>query len=160
MNKGTILVVEDDKMIQNLMATTLEISNYNFQIASNAEQGILKAASYNPDVIILDLGLPDIDGIEVIKRVRSFSCTPVIVVSARVDNDDKISALDAGADDYLTKPFNTEELLARIRAALRRKSYSNDERVQDSIFINGNLKIDYAQGCVYVDDKELHLTSI
>ena len=160
MNKGTILVIEDDKMIQNLMATTLEISNYNFQIASNAEQGILKAASYNPDVIILDLGLPDIDGIEVIKRVRSFSCTPVIVVSARVDNDDKISALDAGADDYLTKPFNTEELLARIRAALRRKSYSNDEKVQDSIFINGNLKIDYAQGCVYVDDKEVHLTAI
>ena len=112
MNKGTILVIEDDKMIQNLMATTLEISNYSFQIASNAEQGILKAASYNPDVIILDLGLPDMDGIEVIKKVRSFSCVPIIVVSARIDNDDKIEALDAGADDYLTKPFNTEELQA------------------------------------------------
>lgn len=160
MNKGTVLVIEDDKMIQNLMATTLEISSYSFQTASNAEQGILKAASYNPDVIILDLGLPDMDGIEVIKKVRSFSCVPIIVVSARIDNDDKISALDEGADDYLTKPFNTEELLARIRAALRRKNYTNEENIQSSVFTNANLKIDYAQGCVYVDDKEIHLTAI
>ena len=160
MNKGTILVIEDDKMIQNLMATTLESSNYSFQIASNAEQGILKAASYNPDVIILDLGLPDMDGIEVIKKVRSFSCVPIIVVSARIDNDDKIEALDAGADDYLTKPFNTEELLARIRVALRRKNYSGEESIQSSVFTNGSLRIDYAQGCVYVEDKEIHLTAI
>lgn len=160
MNKGTILVIEDDKMIQNLMATTLEISNYSFQIASNAEQGILKAASFNPDVIILDLGLPDMDGIEVIKKVRSFSCVPIIVVSARIDNDDKIEALDAGADDYLTKPFNTEELLARIRVALRRKNYSGEESIQSSVFTNGSLRIDYAQGCVYVEDKEIHLTAI
>ena len=154
MNKGTILVIEDDKMIQNLMATTLEISNYSFQIASNAEQGILKAASYNPDVIILDLGLPDMDGIEVIKKVRSFSCVPIIVVSARIDNDDKIEALDAGADDYLTKPFNTEELLARIRVALRRKNYSGEESIQSSVFTNGSLRIDYAQGCVYEKTKK------
>jgi len=160
MNKGTVLVIEDDKMIQNLMSTTLEISNYTYQIAPNAEQGILKAASYNPDVIILDLGLPDMDGIEVIKKVRSFSNIPIIVVSARIDNEDKISALDAGADDYLTKPFNTEELLARIRVALRRKTYTSEESVQTSVFTNGNLKIDYAQGCVYVDDKEVHLTAI
>lgn len=160
MNKGTVLVIEDDKMIQNLMATTLEISSYSFQTASNAEQGILKAASYNPDVIILDLGLPDMDGIEVIKKVRSFSCVPIIVVSARIDNDDKISALDEGADDYLTKPFNTEELLARIRAALRRKNYTNEENIQSAVFTNGNLKIDYVQGCVYVDNKEIHLTAI
>lgn len=160
MNKGTVLVIEDDKMIQNLMSTTLEISNYTYQIAPNAEQGILKAASYNPDVIILDLGLPDMDGIEVIKKVRSFSNIPIIVVSARIDNEDKISALDAGADDYLTKPFNTEELLARIRVALRRKTYTSEETMQTSVFTNGNLKIDYAQGCVYVDDKEVHLTAI
>lgn len=160
MNKGTVLVIEDDKMIQNLMSTTLEISNYAYQIAPNAEQGILKAASYNPDVIILDLGLPDMDGIEVIKKVRSFSNIPIIVVSARIDNEDKISALDAGADDYLTKPFNTEELLARIRVALRRKTYTGEETVQTSVFTNGNLKIDYAQGCVYVDDEEVHLTAI
>ena len=160
MNKGTVLVIEDDKMIQNLMSTTLEISNYTYQIAPNAEQGILKAASYNPDVIILDLGLPDMDGIEVIKKVRSFSNIPIIVVSARIDNEDKISALDAGADDYLTKPFNTEELLARIRVAVRRTNYGNEPSVQSNVFENGNLKIDYTSNCVYVDGQEVHLTAI
>lgn len=114
MNKGNILVIEDDKAIQNLIATTLEISNYSFQTASNYADGILKFTSYNPDVVILDLGLPDKDGIEIIKKVRTFSTVPIIVVSARTDNDDKINALDEGADDYLTKPFNTQELLARI----------------------------------------------
>ena len=122
MNKGTILVIEDDKAIQNLIATTLEINNYNYQTASNATEGILKFTSYNPDVLILDLGLPDSDGIHVIKKIRGFSNTPIIVVSARTDNEDKITALDSGADDYLTKPFNTDELLARIRVALRHKS--------------------------------------
>lgn len=160
MYKGTVLIIEDDKMIQNLISTTLEINNYNFQVASNAQQGILKTTSYNPDVVILDLGLPDIDGLEVIKKIRSFSCVPIIVVSARIDNEDKISALDEGADDYLTKPFNTEELLARIRVAIRHKSYGSIENSQSSVFTNGNLKIDYAQGCVYVDDKEVHLTAI
>ena len=147
--KGTILVM------------TLEIFNYNYQIASNATQGILKASSYNPDVIILDLGLPDIDGIEVIKKIRSFSLTPIIVVSARIENEDKILALDEGADDYLTKPFNTEELLARIRVAMRHKNISkNVQEESSSIFINGDLKIDYVKGCVYVQEEEIHLTAI
>lgn len=159
--KGTILVIEDDKVIQNLIGTTLEIFNYNYQIASNATQGILKATSYNPDVIILDLGLPDIDGIEVIKKIRSFSLTPIIVVSARIENEDKILALDEGADDYLTKPFNTEELLARIRVAIRHKNISkNVQEENNSIFINGDLKIDYVKGCVYVKKEEIHLTAI
>ncbi len=159
--KGTILVIEDDKVIQNLIGTTLEIFNYNYQIASNATQGILKASSYNPDVIILDLGLPDIDGIEVIKKIRSFSLTPIIVVSARIENEDKILALDEGADDYLTKPFNTEELLARIRVAMRHKNISkNVQEESSSIFINGDLKIDYVKGCVYVQEEEIHLTAI
>ncbi len=160
MNKGTILVIEDDKKIQNLIGTTLEISNYAYQIASNAEQGILKATSYNPDVIILDLGLPDKDGTEVIKKVRSFSSVPIIVVSARIDNDDKISALDEGADDYLTKPFNTEELLARIRVAMRHKNNNAEETAQSAVFTNGDLTIDYAKGCVYVSGEEVHLTAI
>lgn len=160
MNKGTILVIEDDKKIQNLIGTTLEISNYAYQIASNAEQGILKATSYNPDVIILDLGLPDKDGTEVIKKVRSFSSVPIIVVSARIDNDDKISALDEGADDYLTKPFNTEELLARIRVAMRHKNNNAEETAQSAVFTNGDLTIDYAKGCVYVNGEEVHLTAI
>lgn len=157
-NKTNILVIEDDKVIQNLIATTLEISGYSYQTASNAQQGILKVTSYTFDVILLDLGLPDMDGIEVIKRIRTFSQTPIIVVSARIDNKDKIAALDEGADDYITKPFNTEELLARIRVAIRRKSSTTENT--SSIFTNGNLKIDYSSNCVYVDEKEVHLTGI
>ena len=160
MNKGTILVIEDDKAIQNLIATTLEINNYNYQTASNATEGILKFTSYNPDVLILDLGLPDSDGIHVIKKIRGFSNTPIIVVSARTDNEDKITALDSGADDYLTKPFNTDELLARIRVALRHKSSKSAEQENSSVFINGSLIIDFAQGCVYVEEEEVHLTAI
>ena len=159
MNKGNILVIEDDKAIQNLIATTLEISNYSFQTASNYADGILKFTSYNPDVVILDLGLPDKDGIEIIKKVRTFSTVPIIVVSARTDNDDKINALDEGADDYLTKPFNTQELLAIIRVAIRHKT-SVPGNTSADIFTNGSLKIDYAKGCVYVDEQEIHLTAI
>lgn len=161
MNKGTILVIEDDKMIQNLIGTTLELMDYNYQISGTGEQGILKATSYNPDVIILDLGLPDMDGIEVIKKVRTFLTVPIIVVSARTDYEDKILALDEGADDYITKPFNTEELLARIRVAIRRKNeQAEPTTVQSTTFTNGNLKIDFATGCVYVGDEEVHLTAI
>lgn len=160
MNKGTILVIEDDKMIQNLMATTLELTGYSYQITSTANEGILKAASYNPDVIILDLGLPDLDGTEVIKKVRTFSNVPIIIVSARTDYEDKIAALDEGADDYITKPFNTEELTARIRVAIRRKNNAQDNLQPSPIFTNGNLKIDFTTGCVYVNDTEVHLTAI
>ena len=120
----------------------------------------MKFTSYNPDVLILDLGLPDRDGIHVIKKIRGFSNTPIIVVSARTDNEDKITALDSGADDYLTKPFNTDELLARIRVALRHKSSKFAEQENSSVFINGSLKIDFAQGCVYVEEEEVHLTAI
>ena len=160
MNKGTILVIEDDKAIQNLIGTTLEIFDYEYLVASNAKDGILKITSYNPDVIILDLGLPDIDGLEVIKKIRSFSLVPIIVVSARIDNQDKITALDLGADDYLTKPFNTEELLARVRVAIRHKQQTAKPEPQEHIFTNGNLKIDYDAGCVYVDNNVVHLTAI
>lgn len=160
MNKGTILVIEDDKAIQNLIGTTLEIFDYEYLVASNAKDGILKITSYNPDVIILDLGLPDIDGLEVIKKIRSFSLVPIIVVSARIDNQDKISALDLGADDYLTKPFNTEELLARVRVAIRHKQQTAQQEPQEHIFTNGNLKIDYDVGCVYVANNIVHLTAI
>ena len=162
MNKKTIVVIEDDKMIQNLIGTTLELSDYNYQIAGNGKDGILKVTSYNPDAIILDLGLPDMDGVEVIKKLRTFLKTPIIVVSARTDYEDKIKALDEGADDYITKPFNTEELLARIRVAIRRNEQieTNSNSIQQSEFVNGNLKIDYAKGCVYVDNEEVHLTAI
>lgn len=160
MNKGLILIIEDDRAIQCLISTTLEISDYSYQIASSAKDGILKLTSYNPDVIILDLGLPDMDGIDVIKKVRTFSSIPIIGVSARMDNNDKIMALDLGADDYLTKPFNTKELLARIRVALRHKTAANLQDQTGAVFTNGNLKIDYETSCVFVDDKEIHLTAI
>lgn len=160
MNKGLILIIEDDRAIQCLISTTLEISDYSYQIASSAKDGILKLTSYNPDVIILDLGLPDMDGIDVIKKVRTFSSIPIIVVSARMDNNDKIMALDLGADDYLTKPFNTKELLARIRVAMRHKTAANLQDQTGAVFTNGNLKIDYETSCVFVDDKEIHLTAI
>ena len=158
--KTNILVIEDDKMIQNLIATTLELNNYNFHTAMTAQQGLLKITSEIFDVIILDLGLPDMDGINVIRKIRSFSKIPIIVVSARIDNADKIAALDEGADDYITKPFNTEELLARIRVAVRRTNYVNEPSVQSNVFENGNLKIDYTSNCVYVDGQEVHLTAI
>lgn len=158
--KTNILVIEDDKMIQNLIVTTLELNNYNFHTAMTAQQGLLKITSEIFDVIILDLGLPDMDGINVIRKIRSFSKIPIIVVSARIDNADKIAALDEGADDYITKPFNTEELLARIRVAVRRTNYGNEPSVQSNVFENGNLKIDYTSNCVYVDGQEVHLTAI
>lgn len=158
--KTNILVIEDDKMIQNLIVTTLELNNYNFHTAMTAQQGLLKITSEIFDVIILDLGLPDMDGINVIRKIRSFSKIPIIVVSARIDNADKIAALDEGADDYITKPFNTEELLARIRVAVRRTNYGNEPSVQSNVFENGNLKIDYTSNCVYVEGQEVHLTAI
>lgn len=120
MNKPLILVVEDDNAVRNLISTTLETHNYRFQTAPTGKAAIIEAASHNPDVILLDLGLPDIDGIEIIHKIRSWAKTPIIVISARSEDTDKIEALDAGADDYLTKPFSVEELLARLRVTFRR----------------------------------------
>ncbi|WP_029505414.1 response regulator [Lachnoclostridium phytofermentans] len=161
MNKSLILVVEDDQAVRNLITTTIEMYEYKYRIAANGESAIMETISYNPDVILLDLGLPDMDGTEVIKKIRSWSKIPIIVISARSEDVDKIEALDAGADDYLTKPFSVEELLARLRVTFRRLTYiqstSEDEA---SVFINGELKIDYAAGCVYMSEMELHLTPI
>ena len=161
MNKPMILVVEDDKAVRNLITTTLETQDYQFNTASTGGESILEAISHKPDIIILDLGLPDMDGIDIIKKIRTWSNVPIIVVSARSEDRDKIDALDAGADDYLTKPFSVEELLARLRVTLRRVQYDYIKNTQnDSVFINGGLKIDYAAGCVWVDEKEIHLTPI
>ena len=161
MNKPMILVVEDDKAVRNLITTTLETQDYQFHTASTGGESILEAISHKPDIIILDLGLPDMDGIDIIKKIRTWSNVPIIVVSARSEDRDKIDALDAGADDYLTKPFSVEELLARLRVTLRRVQYDYIKNTQnDSVFITGGLKIDYAAGCVWVDEKEIHLTPI
>lgn len=160
MNKSLILVVEDDKAVQNLMTTTLKAHNYKYLTAINGEEAILEASSHNPDIILLDLGLPDIDGIEVIKKIRKWSNTPIIIISARSEDMDKVEALDAGADDYLTKPFSVEELLARLRATERRLVAGNIEQVSSAVFINGELRVDFSAGCAYLEEEELHLTPI
>ena len=160
MNNPLILIVEDDAPIRNLITTTLKAHEYKYLTAQNGENAIMQASSHNPDIILLDLGLPDTDGIEVIKKLRTWSETPIIVISARSEDNDKIEALDAGADDYLTKPFSVEELLARIRVTTRRLSVLHSAMQSDSLFTNGNLKIDYAAGCAYINDNELHLTPI
>ena len=161
MNKTLILVVEDDRPIRNLIVTTLKTHDYKYLAAENGASAILEASSHNPDIMLLDLGLPDIDGIEVIRNIRSWSNLPIIVISARSEDTDKIEALDAGADDYLTKPFSVEELLARLRVTQRRLSYMSAERQNNSsVFVNGKLKIDYAAGCAYLNGEELHLTPI
>lgn len=160
-NKLNVLVVEDDASIRNLITTTLKAHEYKYLSAYNGNSALLEASTHNPDVILLDLGLPDMDGIEVIQKVRSFSLVPIIVISARSEDDDKIQALDAGADDYLTKPFSVEELLARLRVTQRRLSFIQNEKMnQDSVFENGQLKIDYVSGCCYLNGEGLHLTPI
>ena len=152
MNKPSILIIEDDKAVKNLIATTLEMHDYHYIWADKGEQGILSAASQRPDIILLDLGLPDMDGVDVILKIRSWTNTPIIVISARSEDSDKIAALDAGADDYLTKPFSVDELLARLRSTQRRLSYMQSlEEVQTSLFANGGLTIDYAAGCACPD---------
>ena len=158
MNKPLILVVEDDTAVRNLITTTLKAHDYRYLTAVNGESAVLEASSHNPDVILLDLGLPDIDGVEVIRRVRSWSNLPIIVISARSEDTDKIDALDAGADDYLTKPFSVEELLARLRVTQRLLDAQSGVANADAVFTNGKLKVDYAAGCAFLDGKELHLT--
>ena len=161
MNKPLILVVEDDAPVRNLMTTTLKTNDYRYLVAVNGESAILEASSHNPDIVLLDLGLPDMDGVQVIETIRSWSNMPIIVISARSEDSDKIEALDAGADDYLTKPFSVEELLARLRVTQRRLTYMATEVIsQGAVFENGKLRVDYAGGCAYLDGQELHLTPI
>ncbi|MFQ9511199.1 MAG: response regulator [Lachnospiraceae bacterium] len=161
MNKPLILVVEDDPSVKNLIRTTLKAHDYRYLTASNGATAILEASSHNPDIVLLDLGLPDIDGVDVIKKIRTWSNIPIIVISARSEDTDKIDALDAGADDYLTKPFSVEELLARLRVTQRRLAMMQGEALsQSSIFTNGLIRIDYAAGCAYLGEEELHLTPI
>lgn len=161
MNRYKILVVEDDTSVRNLMLTTLKAHGYQYLVAKDGAEALLEASSHNPDIVLLDLGLPDMDGVEIIKNIRSWSNMPIIVVSARSEDSDKIAALDAGADDYITKPFSVEELLARFRTTQRRLNlmYSDPSQVTSS-FTNGDLRIDYAAGCAYLGDEELHLTPI
>ena len=157
MNKPLILVVEDDGTVRNLITTTLKSNEYRFLTAFNGESAIAAASTQQPDIVLLDLGLPDMDGVEVIRRIRSWSQMPIIVISARSEDADKIDALDAGADDYLTKPFSVAELLARLRVTQRRLA-AQEGKSGEAIFRNGNLSIDYGAGCAYLGGDQLKLT--
>ena len=158
MNNNEILIVEDDNAVRNLIKTTLETQKYHYRIAQNAAQALLEVTTHLPDMILLDLGLPDMDGVEVIKKIRGWSTISIIVITARTEEQDKIDALDAGADDYLTKPFSTTELLARIRGFYRRISYLEQKNQQEEVFESGELSIHYASQSVYTGGTEIHLT--
>ncbi len=151
----TILVVDDEPQIRRAMRTSLEAHGYRLETAANGEEGLLKAADVAPDLVFLDLGLPDLDGTEVISRLRSFSEVPVIVLSVRDRQTDKVAALDAGADDYVTKPFGMEEVLARMRAQLRRV---RADQPAPAIVRIGDLEIDLARRLVRLDGQPVHLT--
>ena len=157
MNKPLILVVEDDGTVRNLIATTLKSNDYRFLTAADGEAAIASASTRQPDIVLLDLGLPDMDGVEIIRRIRSWSQMPIIVISARSEDGDKIAALDAGADDYLTKPFSVAELLARLRVTQRRLA-AQENRTGESTFRNGSLLIDYGAGCAYLEGTPVKLT--
>ena len=160
-NKPLILVVEDDAAVRNLMAVTLETRDYRYHLAQNGAEALIEATTHQPDVMLLDLGLPDMDGVEIIRKVRGWSAMPIIVISARSEDSDKVEALDAGADDYLTKPFSVDEMLARLRVALRRINADQPAANRETaLYENGSLRIDYAAGCAYIGETEIHLTPI
>ena len=158
--KDRVLVIEDDKSIRNFFRTVLEANNYDVLIATTGAEGYSMVTSQCPDVVILDLGLPDMDGMTILKNVRQWSSMPVLVVSARTHEKDKVAALDAGADDYITKPFGTSELLARVRTAIRhaRATVLTAEGMQTGQFRAGDLMIDYDKHRVYVGDRDVNLT--
>lgn len=156
-----ILIVEDDRAVRNLISTTLQINDYEYDLAIDGKNALQLMTSNKYDIVFIDLGLPDIDGIEIIKKFRDFSTTPIIVISARTHDEDKIEALDAGADDFLTKPFNVDELLARVRSTLRRINYAENNSVEDKIsFENGDIRIDYPSRSVFIKGEEIHLMPI
>ena len=157
--KASILLIEDEPQMRRFLRVTLEGHGYRLHEASSGREGLVEGTTRNPDVVLLDLGLPDIDGIEVTKRFREWSDVPIIVISAREQEEDKVKALDAGADDYLTKPFGAGELLARIRVALRHRSLQA-AALKDPLFIVGDLKVDLAARQVFIRDDEIHLTPI
>jgi two-component system KDP operon response regulator KdpE len=156
-SRPLVLVVEDEAQVMRFLRATLEAHGYRLAQATSAQQGLLEATTRAPDLILLDLGLPDLDGVELTRRLREWSTTPIIVVSARGREGDKIQALDAGADDYLTKPFGAGELLARMRVALRNAARSV-AGAGETVFRTGELAVDLAARRVSVGGREVHLT--
>jgi len=153
--QNTIVVIDDESQIRKILTITLEAQEYKVIEASKGQDGIVAVANYHPQLVILDLGLPDKDGFSVLSEIRTWSSVPVIILSVKDSEDYIVKALDLGADDYITKPFNTKELLARIRANIRRVQFIDNE----SIVENGNLKIDFVKGLVYKNSTELKLTN-
>lgn len=160
LNKIKIMIIEDEDAISNFIATTLKANTYAPLVARSASEALSMIPSHCPDLILLDLGLPDMDGIEILKKIREWSSTPVIVVSARGEESDKVEALDLGADDYIAKPFGTSELLARIRTALRHSMKNTSGTSTADIFRTKGLMIDFDKRLVSVDGKDVHLTQI
>jgi two-component system KDP operon response regulator KdpE len=158
-NDVVILVIEDEAPIRRFLKMTLTTEGYSFHEALDAKEGLAKAASDRPDIIILDLGLPDMDGLELTRQLREWCAVPIIVLSARGQEKDKVDALDAGADDYLTKPFGVNELLARVRVALRNSARLKVDSIE-SDFSFGNIRVDFSKRRVFVNGEEIHLTRI
>jgi len=154
-----IIVIEDDPPIRRFLRTGLSTHGFTVFEADTGKQGIVEVGIRKPDLVILDLGLPDMDGVDVIKAIRAWSDIPIIILSARSSEQHKIDALDAGGDDYLTKPFGFGELLARIRVALRH-SIKPNEQMQGDVFVTANLKVDLHNRLVSIDGQEIHLTPI
>jgi two-component system KDP operon response regulator KdpE len=156
---ANILVIEDELPIRKFLSASLKAAGYQLDEAVTGEQGLLQASQKPPDVVILDLGLPDMDGQEVLRRLRDWLSAPIIILSARDQEQEKVTALDHGADDYLTKPCSTAELLARIRVALRH-AVQLASGTESTVFEVGDLKVDFATRKVHVQNKEVHLTPI
>jgi two-component system, OmpR family, KDP operon response regulator KdpE len=153
--KNTIVIIDDETQIRKILSIALEAEEYKVIEAENGKDGIVQIATFHPQLVILDLGLPDRDGFSVMKEIRTWTAVPVIILSVRNSEEDIVKALDLGADDYLTKPFNTSELLARIRANIRRTQQIDD----GSLFTNGNLSIDFASRIVKKGNEEIKLTN-
>ena len=158
--KATVLIIEDEENIADFIATSLRAQNYKAVSTRLGKEGIALAASLCPDLILLDLGLPDLDGMEVIRKVREWSGMPIIVLSARNQEKEKVEALDLGADDYITKPFGSPELMARIRTALRHGAAATGIQKADNVFITGGLQLDFGKRIVKVNGVEVHLTQV
>lgn len=156
--KYTVLVVEDEKNIAGFIRTVLEANNFGVLTAHSGKEAEIMINSHCPDIIILDLGLPDIDGMNIIEYVRKWSSIPIIVVSARTHEEDKVKALELGADDYVTKPFGTAELIARVRTALRHARQDSTLVSKDGKFVSGDLTVDFDKMRVYISDRDIHLT--
>lgn len=157
---ATIIVIEDDPQIRRFIITSLENAELQVYSAETGQKGLIEVGTRKPDTVVLDLGLPDVDGVEVIKQIRSWSTVPIIVLSARTQEAEKVIALDAGADDYLTKPFGSAELLARIRAQLRRRNLAAEGNVQAGLYTFGEITIDLPKRLIFRDSKPIHLTPI